>query len=148
MTEEKQKKIVKILLIEDNNGDVRLTQEALKECNVANKLEVVYDGAEALDFLKRKGKYKNEFRPDLVLLDLNIPKINGKSVLARIKNDDSLKRIPIVVLTSSQAEEDIEKSYDLHANCYINKPLDIDSFMKIIQSISEFWFGIVKLPKE
>jgi CheY-like chemotaxis protein len=148
MTKKNEPKIVKILLIEDNSGDVRLTKEALNECNIANKLEVVRDGAEALDFLNRKGKYTNKFTPDLILLDLNIPKIDGKGVLAKIKNDDSLKRIPIVVLTSSQAEEDIEKSYDLHANCYINKPLDIDSFMKIIRSISEFWFGIVKLPKE
>jgi CheY-like chemotaxis protein len=137
---------IEILLVEDNPADVRLTIEALKEEKVYNNLHVVNDGEDALFFLRRQGKYSNAIRPDLVLLDLNLPKIDGREVLKEVKSDDKLKQIPVVVLTASKAEEDIIKSYNLHANCYITKPVDLKQFIKVAQSIQNFWFTIVKLP--
>jgi chemotaxis family two-component system response regulator Rcp1 len=137
---------IEILLVEDNPADVRLTEESLKEGKVCNILHVVEDGEEAISFLQKKGKYADKPLPDLVLLDLNLPKKNGHEVLAEIKGDEKLKQIPIVVLTSSKAEEDIHKCYLLHANCYINKPDDLDQFIHVIKSIEDFWFTIVKLP--
>ena len=135
-----------ILLVEDNPGDVRLTKEAFKEAKVNNNLHIVSDGVEAMDFLRRKGKYIEAPRPDIILLDLNMPKKNGREVLAEIKADPDLMRIPVLVLTISQAEEDILKSYNLHANCYIQKPVDINKFIDVVKSIEGFWLTIVKLP--
>lgn len=137
---------IEILLVDDNPGDIRLTQEALKESKVFNNLHIVEDGMEALEFLRKKGRFKNEITPDIILLDLNLPKRNGREVLTEIKNDDLLKKIPVVILTISRAEEDILKSYELHANCYITKPVDMNQFIKIVRSIENFWFSIVKLP--
>lgn len=139
-------KIVDILLVEDNPGDVRLAQEALKESKVRNKLYVVEDGVEAMDFLHRRGKYAEATRPDLVLLDLNLPRKSGREVLAEIKTDKNLMRIPVVVLTVSKAEEDIIKCYEHHANCYITKPLDFAQFVEVTKSIEDFWLTIVRLP--
>lgn len=141
-------KPVEILLVEDNPGDVRLTMEALKDCRVRNNMQVARDGVEALASLRREGQYAGVSRPDLVLLDLNLPRKDGREVLAEMKADEGLRRIPVVVLTSSQAEEDILETYDLHVNCYITKPVDLDQFMKIVKSIEEFWLTIVKLPAE
>lgn len=137
---------VHILLIEDNPGDIRLAQEALKEGKVRNTLTVIQDGEEALDFLFHRGEHAAAARPDLVLLDLNLPKISGREILAQMKTDDSLKTIPVVVLTASEAEEDIIKCYGNHANCYITKPLDFSRFVQITKAIEEFWLTIVKLP--
>lgn len=137
---------VHILLIEDNPGDIRLAQEALKEGKVRNTLTVIQDGEEALDFLFHRGEHAAAPRPDLVLLDLNLPKISGREILAQMKTDDSLKTIPVVVLTASEAEEDIIKCYGNHANCYITKPLDFSRFVQITKAIEEFWLTIVKLP--
>jgi two-component system, chemotaxis family, response regulator Rcp1 len=137
---------IEILLVEDNPADVRLTVEALKEEKIYNNLHVVTDGEEALAFLRRQGTFSQAVRPDLILLDLNLPKIDGREVLKEIKNDDTLKAIPVVVLTVSQSEEDILKSYNLHANCFITKPVDLKQFIKVAQSIQEFWLTIVKLP--
>ena len=137
---------IEILLVEDNPADVRLTTEALKEEKIYNNLHVVTDGVEAIAFLRREGKYAKAVRPDLILLDLNLPKKDGREVLEEIKIDGELKAIPIVVLTGSKSEEDILKSYHLHANCYITKPVDLDQFMKVIKSIQQFWLTIVKLP--
>ena len=139
-------KIVEILLVEDSPGDIRLTQEALKESKISNNLHVVMDGEEAIAFLKKEGKFSEKPRPDLILLDLNLPKKDGREVLAEIKKDEDLKRIPVVVLTISEAEEDVLKSYNLYANCYITKPVDLNQFIKVILSIENFWFTIVKLP--
>lgn len=139
-------KVIEILLVEDNPGDVRLAQEALKESKVRNRLFVVEDGVEAMAFLRQQGKYADTPRPDLILLDLNLPRKSGREVLSEVKTDDSLKRIPVVVLTSSTAEEDVMKCYDHHANCYISKPLDFNQFMEVTKSIEEFWLTIVKLP--
>ena len=136
-----------ILLVEDNNGDVRLTMEAFKEAKLMNRLSVVGDGIEALAFLRREGKYSDAPRPDFILLDLNLPKKDGREVLADIKADQDLRRIPVVILTMSQAEEDILKTYDLHANCYVTKPVGLDQFMKVVRSIEEFWLSIVMLPR-
>jgi len=141
-------KTIDILLVEDNPGDVRLMLEALKESKIRNNIFVVEDGVEAMDFLLRKGKYVNSPRPDLVLLDLNLPRKSGREVLAEIKSDASLKRIPVVVVTVSRDEEDIIKAYDLHANCYVTKPIDFTQFLKITKSIEEFWLEIVKLPSK
>lgn len=141
-------KPIEILLVEDNHGDVRLTVEALKDAKVHNKLSVTEDGVEALAFLRREGGYADAPHPDLVLLDLNLPKKDGREVLAEIKADENLKRIPVVILTTSQAEEDVLRTYDLHANCYITKPVDLDQFIKVIKSIEEFWLTIVKLPAD
>ncbi len=137
---------IEILLVEDNPGDVRLTQEVLRDGKLHNNLHVAEDGIEALEFLRRVGSYADAPRPDLVLLDLNLPKKDGREVLAEIKADSNLKRIPVVVLTTSKAEEDVFKAYDLHANCYITKPVDLDQFITVVRSIEEFWFTIVKLP--
>lgn len=139
---------VEILLVEDNPGDVRLTQEGLKEGKVRNTLHVVRDGVEALAFLRREGEYAHAPRPDLILLDLNLPKKDGREVLAEIKEDPILRRIPVVVLTVSKAEEDILKTYDLHANCYITKPVGLEQFIRVVKSIDDFWFSIVKLPPD
>lgn len=139
---------IEILLVEDNPGDAQLTQIAVEDSKMSIKLNVVEDGVEAMNFLQKQGKYAKVPCPDLILLDLNLPRKDGREVLAEIKNDDILKRIPVVVLTTSQAEDDILKAYDLSANCYITKPVDFDQFVKIVQSIEHFWFTIVKLPSE
>ncbi len=139
---------VEFLLAEDNPGDVRLTQEALRESKIRNNLNVVTDGMEAMAFLRRQGKYVNAPTPDVVLLDLNLPKKDGREVLAEIKSDPVLKRIPVVIITSSEAEKDILRTYDLHANCYVSKPVDLDQFIKVIQAIENFWLTIVKLPTD
>jgi CheY-like chemotaxis protein len=139
-------KPIEILLVEDNPADVRLTQEALKEEKLHNNLSVVNDGVEALAFLRREGDYAQAIRPDLILLDLNLPRKDGREVLKEIKNDLNLQAIPIVVLTISEAEMDILESYQLHANCYIIKPLDLNQFSKVVKSIQDFWLAIVKLP--
>jgi CheY-like chemotaxis protein len=136
------------LLVEDNPGDVRLTREALKECKLRNNLSVVMDGVEALAFLRREGEHANAPRPDVILLDLNLPKKGGREVLAEIKADPALKRIPVVVITSSEAEQDIVASYNLHVNCYVTKPVDFDQFIKVVRSIGTFWLSIVKLPRD
>jgi len=138
---------VEVLLVEDNPGDVRLTQEALKDGKVCNRLSVVVDGVEALAFLRREGPYGNAPRPDLILLDLNLPKKDGRDVLAEIKVDKDLKRIPVVVLTTSNAEKDVLRTNDLHANCYITKPVDFEQFVKVVKLIEDFWFTIIKLSK-
>ncbi|WP_114973859.1 response regulator [Rhodoferax ferrireducens] len=137
---------IEILMVEDNPGDVRLTQEALKGAKVSNTLRVVEDGAAALDFLYRRGDYADAPRPDLILLDLNLPKKNGREVLEVIKQDAQLKTIPVVILTTSQAEEDVLRAYSLHANCYISKPVDFTQFTKIVRTIEDFWLSIVTLP--
>ncbi len=139
---------IEILLIEDNPGDARLTIEALKEAKVRNKLNHLADGIEALAFLRRQGKYADAQRPDLILLDLNLPRKDGREVLAEIKADNQLKRIPVVILTTSQAEEDILRAYNLNANCYVSKPVDLDQFIKVVRTINDFWLTIVKLPAE
>jgi len=138
---------VEILLVEDNPGDVRLTREALKEAKVINNLTVLKDGVEALAFLRQQGSYGSAVIPHLILLDLNLPKKDGREVLAEIKADEKLKRIPVVVLTTSQDEQDVFKSYNLHANCYVTKPVDLEQFMTVVKSIEDFWLGIVMLPK-
>lgn len=137
---------IDILLVEDNPGDVRLTKELLRESKVLNELHVVTDGAEALAFLRREGRHSQAARPDLILLDLNLPRRDGREVLADIKRDPSLRRIPVVILTTSRAEEDVVRTYDLHANCYITKPVDLHEFVKVVRSIEDFWLTIVKLP--
>jgi CheY-like chemotaxis protein len=139
---------VEVLLVEDNPGDVRLTREALKEGKIRNNLHVARDGVEALAFLRRQGEHAGAPRPDLILLDLNLPRKDGREVLTEIKDDASLRQIPVVILTSSQAEEDIIRAYDLHANCYISKPVDLDQFINVVRSIEDFWFTVVKLPPE
>src|ERR1039457_1866871 len=137
---------VEILLVEDNSGDVRLTREALKSDGLRNILQVARDGVEALAYLRREGEFSGAVRPDLILLDLNLPRKDGREVLAEIKADEDLKLIPVVVLTTSQADEDILKAYGSHANCYITKPVDLPKFMTVVKSIEHFWFAIVRLP--
>jgi chemotaxis family two-component system response regulator Rcp1 len=137
---------VEILLVEDNPGDYRLTQEALKEGKVYNNLYWARDGVEALEFLKQVGKFADAPRPDIILLDLNLPKKDGRQVLEEIKRDSSLRAIPVVILTTSKAEEDVLRSYDLHANCYVTKPVDLDKFIVVVQSIDRFWLTVVTLP--
>lgn len=137
---------IDILLVEDNPGDVRLTVEALKEDKLQNNLHVVKNGIEAMAFLCQEREYAGAPRPDLILLDLNLPKKDGREVLEEIKADESLKRIPVVILTTSQAEEDVLKTYDLHANCYITKPVNLEQFIKVVRSIEQFWLTIVRLP--
>ena len=137
---------VEILLVEDNPGDVRLTQENFKDSKIRNNLCVVDDGVEALAFLRREGQYGGAVRPDVILLDLNLPRKDGREVLAEIKADPELRRIPVVILTISSADEDIIRSYDLHANCYITKPIDLEQFGKVVKAIGDFWLTMVKLP--
>jgi CheY-like chemotaxis protein len=133
-------------LVEDSPGDRRLTEEALKESKVRNRLFCVEDGVEAMAFLRKQGKYTKVPRPDLILLDLNLPRKDGREVLAEVKSDPDLRRIPIVVLTVSKDEADVMKTYDLHANCYITKPIDLEQFMNVVKSIEDFWLVLVKLP--
>jgi two-component system, chemotaxis family, response regulator Rcp1 len=137
---------IDVLLIEDSEPDVRLTIEAMKEAKVHNRLSVVEDGVEAMEFLHREGRYQDAPRPDLILLDLNLPRMDGRQVLEEIKNDPALRRIPVVVLTTSRAEADILRVYDLHANCYITKPVDFTRFMEVVKAIEGFWLEVVKLP--
>jgi CheY-like chemotaxis protein len=137
---------IEILLVEDNPGDERLTREALKEGKVYHKLHWAKDGVEAMDFLFRRGKFKDAPRPDIILLDLNLPKKDGREVLQEIKSDEMLKRIPVVVLTTSKAEEDVLRTYDLHANCYVTKPVDLEKFIVVVRSIDVFWLTVVTLP--
>ena len=139
-------KPIEILLVEDNPGDARLAREALRDSKIRNSLSHVKDGVEALAFLRRQGEYAACPHPDLILLDLNLPRKDGREVLSEIKQDPDLRRIPVVVLTISKDEEDILKSYNLHANCFVTKPLDLNQFLKVIRSIEEFWLTIVKLP--
>jgi len=137
---------ITILLIEDNPGDVRLTQEAFKEGRKNVTLDVVMDGVEAINYLYKNGQYSDKKSPDLILLDLNLPKMDGREVLQRVKSDDNLRRIPVIVLTTSDADQDILKSYNLHVNCYLNKPVDFDKFFDIIQKIEDFWLTTAILP--
>ena len=137
---------IDILLVEDNPGDVRLTQEALKDAKVNNTLTVVGDGVEAITLLRRNGEYADSTRPDLILLDLNLPKKDGLELLGEIKSDDILKIIPVIILTTSTSDADILKSYNLHANCYITKPIDLEQFVQVVKSVNDFWLSIVKLP--
>lgn len=141
-------KPIEILLIEDNAGDARLAKEALRDSKVANNLSWVPDGVEAMAYLRRENQYGEAPRPDLILLDLNLPRRDGREVLSAIKADERLKRIPVVILTTSQAEEDILKAYHLNANCYISKPVDLDQFIKVVRTIEDFWLTIVKLPSD
>lgn len=137
---------IDILVVEDNPGDARLIREALNNTRVSNSLYIVGDGVEALSFLRNEGIYSGMPKPDIIILDLNLPRKDGREVLAEIKSDDELSHIPVVVMTISQAEEDILKTYKLHANCYITKPIDLNEFIRIINSVEEFWFSVVKLP--
>lgn len=146
MPREHSAKPVNILLVEDSPGDARLTQEALLEGKMLNHLDLAVDGVEALAFLRREGKHANAPQPDLILLDLNMPRMDGREFLAIIKADPSFRRIPVVILTTSEAEQDILKSYDLHANCYISKPVDLDQFVRAVRLLENFWFSLVKLP--
>jgi two-component system, chemotaxis family, response regulator Rcp1 len=143
---ERSAKPIDILLVEDSPGDVRLTREAFKDSKVLNRLHVVKDGVEALAFLRRESLFSKAVRPDLILLDLNLPRKSGQEVLAEIKEDPDLKRIPVVILTVSKAEEDILRSYNLHANCYVTKPIELDRFLEAVRGIEDFWLAIVKLP--
>jgi chemotaxis family two-component system response regulator Rcp1 len=138
---------IEVLLVEDSPGDVRLTREAFKDAKVHINLHVASDGAEAMAFLGQAGEYADVPRPDLILLDLNLPKKDGREVLAEIKESPTLKCIPVVILTTSASEEDILRSYRLHANCYIAKPVDLDGFLKVVKSIDSFWLSVVKLPR-
>ena len=137
---------IEILLVEDNPGDARLTLEAFKEAKVVNRLTVVTDGVEALAYLRREGRYSAADAPDLILLDLNLPRMDGRQVLAEIKADADLMRIPVVVLTTSASQDDVARAYGSHANCYITKPVDLDQFLRVVQSIESFWLSLVRLP--
>lgn len=137
---------IEVLLVEDNPGDVRLIQEALKDAKIHVHITVARDGLEALTLLRQEGKYSSVALPDLVLLDLNLPRLNGHEVLATIKQDELLRRIPVVIVTSSKADQDIAASYQLHANCFVTKPVDLDQFFNVVQAIRDFWFVVVKLP--
>jgi CheY-like chemotaxis protein len=145
---DKKERPIEILLVEDNPSDVSLTEEALLEGKVLNNLNAVEDGVEALEYLRREGRYTHAPRPDLILLDLNLPRMDGREVLGEIKADKSLRRIPVVILTTSEAEEDIIKTYNLQANCYVTKPIDLDQFVKVVKSVEEFWLSVVKLPPD
>ncbi|OGI45119.1 MAG: response regulator [Candidatus Muproteobacteria bacterium RIFCSPHIGHO2_01_FULL_65_16] len=138
--------LIEILMVEDNPADVRLTREAFKDAKVLNKMSVVGDGEAALAFLRRQGRYADAPRPDLILLDLNLPKKDGREVLEEIKSDPDLKRIPVVVLTTSEDQRDVLKAYDMHVNAYITKPVNLDQFMKIVEAVENFWLSVVKLP--
>lgn len=137
---------VEILMVEDNPGDARLAEEGLKEARVQNHLSIVTDGEQALSFLERRPPHENAPRPDLILLDLNLPRLNGREVLAHIKRDPALRRIPVVILTTSEADEDIVGAYELNVNCYVTKPVDLEAFAEVIRSIEDFWLTIVRLP--
>ena len=137
---------IHILIVEDNPGDARLAVEALTEGKITNNISIVQDGVEAVSFLRRENEHTDAPRPDLILLDLNLPKMNGKDVLAIIKNDSELKRIPVIILTTSDADQDISATYELQANCYITKPVGFDKFIDVIQSVENFWLSVVKLP--
>ena len=139
-------KSIEVLLVEDNPGDVRLIKEALNDAKIHVHITVAHDGVEALAVLRREGNYSTAAVPDLILLDLNLPRMSGHDILATIKQDESLRRIPVVIVTSSKADKDIAASYDLHANCFVTKPVDLDQFFNVVQAIREFWFVIVKLP--
>ena len=145
---EKQIRPIDILLVEDAPSDVRLTREALKDAKILNTLHVVRDGVAALDFLRKQGQYAGSPRPELILLDLNLPKKDGREVLAEIKQDEKLKRIPVVVLTTSRAEEDIVRAYNLHANAFVTKPVDLAQFLNVIRTLEEFWLAVVTLPPD
>ena len=146
MTFESPSKPIDIMLVEDNEGDVRLTKEVLRDSKIRNNLIIASNGEEALACLRNVGKYASTARPDLILLDLNLPVKDGREVLAEIKNDPDFKRIPVVILTTSKAEEDILKTYNLHANCYVTKPVDLEQFVKVVKSLEDFWLAIVKFP--
>ncbi len=137
---------MQILLVEDNAADIRLTQEALKDAKILNDLHVVRDGVQAMDFLLRRGGFEDAARPDIVILDLNLPRKDGKEVLAEMKGDPTLRSIPVAVLTTSEAEADVLDTYDLGANCFLTKPVDLDQFLKVVQAVEEFWLGMVRLP--
>jgi two-component system, chemotaxis family, response regulator Rcp1 len=137
---------IEVLLVEDNPGDVRLTREALRESRVRNRISVARDGIEALEMLRAEGPHEDTRRPDLILLDLNLPRMNGRELLAEIKKDPRLRRIPVVILTSSREEEDIARTYDLHANAFVTKPVDFEQFVRAVRSIEDFWLTVVKLP--
>lgn len=137
---------IEILLVEDNPGDVILTREAFSEAKICNNIHVAQDGEEAIAYLQKEAGYEDSKKPDLILLDLNLPKIDGREVLDKVKSNDNLKRIPVVVLTSSEAEQDIIKTYDLHANSYVVKPIDLDQFIKVVNAVENFWFSVVTLP--
>jgi CheY-like chemotaxis protein len=137
---------IEILLVDDNEGDVRLAVETLRDSKIHNHVNIARDGVEAMAYLRKEGEFANAIRPDLIFLDLNMPRKDGREVLEEVKSDSELKRIPIVILTISQAEQDVLKSYNLHANCFITKPVDLQQFVKVVQTIEEFWFTIVKLP--
>jgi CheY-like chemotaxis protein len=139
-------RLIEILLVEDSPGDILIAREALSEAKLLNTIHVAEDGVEAMDFLHKRGKFASAPTPDLVMLDLNLPRKSGREVLAEIKADNNLKKIPVVVLTTSSAEEDILKSYNLHANCYVVKPVEFESFVQAVQSIKHFWFSVVTLP--
>ncbi len=139
--------LVEILLVEDNPGDVRLAEEALRDNKLYNRVSVVQDGVEAIKFLRQKGQYAEAPRPDIILLDLNLPRKDGREVLAEIKGDRELRRIPVVILTTSQADDDIQRIYDLNGNCYISKPVNWEQFIEIVKSIENFWLTVVKLPR-
>lgn len=141
-------RLIEILMVEDNPGDVRLAQEAMKEAKMSNRLNVVHDGVDAMAYLRREGRFAGALRPDLILLDLNLPRKDGREVLAELKSDPDLKSIPVVVLTTSRAEQDVEGAYKLHANCYITKPVDFNQFMKVVQQIDNFWINVVTLPRQ
>jgi CheY-like chemotaxis protein len=141
-------KLIQVLLVEDSPSDARLTEEAFRDGKIANKLTVVTDGHDAIAYLKQKGRFAGAPRPDLILLDLNLPKMDGREVLRRIKTDDEFKTIPVVVLTTSEAEGDVSKAYEYHANCYIRKPVDLKRFLEIISTIEDFWLTVVKLPTD
>jgi two-component system, chemotaxis family, response regulator Rcp1 len=141
-------KLVDILVVEDNPGDARLIMEVLKSNKIYNSLHIVKDGIEAMEFLNRKGKYADVPIPDIIFLDLNLPRKDGREVLAEIKSDEMFKQIPVVIMTMSQSDEDILRSYRLHANCYVTKPIDLDRFVKVVESIEDFWFSLVKLPSK
>ncbi|HTJ56721.1 MAG TPA: response regulator [Devosiaceae bacterium] len=146
MSTERNFSPIQVLLVEDNPADIRLTREGLKEAKVANVLNAVMDGRKALDYLHRRGDYKNACKPDVVILDLNLPGMDGREVLRQMKADPVLRLIPVVIMTSSEAETDIMKAYELYANCFITKPLDLTTFLQVVHAIDDFWFTVVKLP--
>ena len=145
-TADTESRQIEILLVEDNPGDARLTQEAMRAAKMTNVLHIVEDGEQAMEFLRRRSRFKDAPRPDLILLDLNLPKKDGRAVLAEVKTDPDLRRIPVVVLTTSRSEEEVMQAYDMHANAYVTKPVNLDQFMRIVALIDEFWLKVVTLP--